>query len=189
MILVETEQDTTQPTTSKHNEIKTIATRKTPNITNKNEMVNINQTVTPKKVRTKSLANTKKSNTVNVHDNLQLGNVIKNNSKENNKQQVTAVNTLDSIEAIKIQEVVAEIQHLKNTKNLVTDSEIDSLLNLAQKDLVNEKLFNTTTNTVNADALLEAVEDDIQKSFRTKVFEALKTNYKKVKTAVAERNN
>ena len=45
------------------------------------------------------------------------------------------------------------------------------------------------TRTVDANALLQDVEEDLQQSFRSKVFEALQSGYESVITAVAERNN
>ena len=50
-------------------------------------------------------------------------------------------------------------------------------------------MFNESTGVVNAHALLQDVEDDLEQSFRSKVFQALKENYITVKTAVAQRNN
>ena len=59
----------------------------------------------------------------------------------------------------------------------------------AEKAIFKEKIKNTNTQTFDADALLQDVEADLQQSFRAKVFEALKSSYETVKTAVAERNN
>ncbi len=89
----------------------------------------------------------------------------------------------------KINEVVAEIQKLKEEGNIVTEEEIDKLLKQAEKEILKNRIFNESTKTVDADALLRDVEDDLEQSFRTKVFEALKSSYKTVKTAVAQRNN
>ena len=52
-----------------------------------------------------------------------------------------------------------------------------------------QKLYNEATNKVDANALLQSVEDDLEQSFRAKVFDAIKSGYESVKTAVAERNN
>lgn len=94
------------------------------------------------------------------------------------------------IEAVKAQEVVAQILELKQTKNEVSDKEIDALLDAAHKEITLQRIYNEDTNTVDADALLRDVEFDIEEeSFRSKVFEMLKAGYKEVKTAVAERNN
>ena len=78
---------------------------------------------------------------------------------------------------------------LKPENTSVIDREIDSLLKRASKELFKDKLRKETSRTVDADALLESVEEDMGQSFRSKVFDALKGSYETVKTAVAERNN
>ena len=50
-------------------------------------------------------------------------------------------------------------------------------------------MYNEKTGVVDARLLLENVEADLEKSFRDKVFEALKSNFNFVKTAVAQRND
>jgi hypothetical protein len=104
-------------------------------------------------------------------------------------QKVAAIESLKSAEAKKIDEVVAQIQKLQKEKSSVTDAEIDALLNQAQEELITERLYNESTKTVDAELLLLEVETDLDQSFRDRVFDALKSGYKKVKTAVAERNN
>lgn len=69
------------------------------------------------------------------------------------------------------------------------DREVDSLLKLASKELFKDKLKKETSTTVDANSLLQNVEDEMGQSFRSKVFDALKDSYETVKTAVAERNN
>lgn len=96
---------------------------------------------------------------------------------------------VNSFEDKKLKEVVAQIQELNNANVVVTEDEIEALLKQAEKDIFKEKLKGTNTKMVDADALLQDVEADLQQSFRAKVFEALKTSYETVKTAVAERNN
>ncbi len=96
---------------------------------------------------------------------------------------------VNSFEDKKLKEVVAQIQELNNANVVVTEDEIETLLKQAEKDIFKEKLKVTNTKMVDADALLQDVEADLQQSFRAKVFEALKTSYETVKTAVAERNN
>ena len=68
-----------------------------------------------------------------------------------------------------------------------TETDIDALLKKAQQNLA----INSTENTyaIDAQLLLEEVEEDSNKSLRAIVFKTIKKNYKKVKTAVAERNN
>ncbi|ULC59228.1 hypothetical protein MBM09_15140 [Flaviramulus sp. BrNp1-15] len=97
-------------------------------------------------------------------------------------------NTL-TFEEQKIQDVVAQVKELKNTNNEVTDADIDALLLEAQKEIKLNRLYNETTGIVDANALLQDVEEELDLSFRSKVFEAIKSSYNSVKTAVANRNN
>ena len=92
-------------------------------------------------------------------------------------------------ETQKAQEVVAEILKLQQENASVSDAEIDALLKAAQKEITRQKIFDESRNTVDADALLQSVEDDLDASFRQRVFDMLKSGYKEVKTALAERNN
>ena len=100
----------------------------------------------------------------------------------------TPVNNSD-FEDAKLKEVVAEINDLKTENALVTEAEIDSLLKQAERDILTNKLQRSNTRTVDANALLQDVEADLEQSFRSRVFETLLNNYETVKTAVAERNN
>lgn len=104
------------------------------------------------------------------------------------KKEVTPLNSL-TFEQVKVNQVVANIKKLEAEGNIVTDAEIEDLLKAAEKDILRQRIYNETTRTVDADALLQDVEEDLEQSFRTKVFESLKSNFKTVKTAVAERNN
>jgi hypothetical protein len=110
----------------------------------------------------------------------QLDEVI-NNSDE--------ANSALSFEAQKVQEVVDKILALQETDKTSVDSEVDSLLNAAQQEIKLNKLYEQVMQTVDANVLLHDVENDLDVSFRDKVFKALKSGYKSVKTAVAERNN
>ncbi|WP_422105903.1 hypothetical protein [Winogradskyella sp.] len=85
--------------------------------------------------------------------------------------------------------VAIALKELNTEKPSVTDREVDSLLKLASKELLKDRLLKDSSKTVDAQSLLEAVEDEMGQSFRSKVYEALKDGYKTVKTAVAERNN
>lgn len=94
-----------------------------------------------------------------------------------------------SQEDLKIIEVVDVIKQLQANESSVSEKEIDSLLKQAQRDILKQRIFDETTRTVSADALLQDVEVELEQSFRDKVFEALKSSYNSVKTAVAERRN
>jgi len=112
--------------------------------------------------------------------------ILASNIKEENKE--TVAKKL-SFEEQKAQEVVAQIQNMQKTKE-VTDAEIDALLSSAQREITFKRLYNENTKTIDANALLLSVEEDIEnESFRTRVFEMLKAGYNEVKTVVAERNN
>lgn len=111
---------------------------------------------------------------------------IPNDEVDQPNQQIT---TKPTFEEQKVQDVIAQIKALNADGLEVTDAEIDSLLKNAQREILSNRLYNETTRTVDANALLQDVEQDLQQSFRSKVFEALQSGYESVKTAVAERNN
>ncbi|VAW10510.1 hypothetical protein MNBD_BACTEROID03-1733 [hydrothermal vent metagenome] len=89
---------------------------------------------------------------------------------------------------IKILEVVAQVDALENNNINLTDAEVDSLLRQAQREILAQKVFRED-HAVDAVALLTGVEDELDRSFRDKIFESLKTGFIKVRTAVADRNN
>ncbi|RZN84317.1 MAG: hypothetical protein EVB11_02610 [Winogradskyella sp.] len=91
---------------------------------------------------------------------------------------------------VEFNSVAKVLQNAKSkNKNTVTDQQIDSLLKVANRELLIDKALKKSSNVVDADALLQDVEEAMGQSFRTRIYETLKDNYKKVKTAVAERNN
>lgn len=89
----------------------------------------------------------------------------------------------------KVEQVVKEILALQNSKVAVTEAQIDSMLLAAENELQLQRQDSQNQNKVDAMALLQDVEFELERSFRDKVFEALKSSYKTVKTAVVERNN
>ena len=91
---------------------------------------------------------------------------------------------------IEFNSVVVQLQDSKSRANTtVSNSQIDSLLKAASRDLFKDKNLKNNARVVNAKTLLQDVEEDLGQSFRTRIFESLKGNYKRVKTAVAQRNN
>ncbi|MFK7781013.1 hypothetical protein [Psychroserpens sp.] len=92
-------------------------------------------------------------------------------------------------EELKVIQVVDVIKQLQTNESSVSEREIDSLLKQAQREILKQNIYNETTKTVDANALLQDVEVELEQSFRDKVFEALKSGYGSVKTAVAERRN
>ncbi|TYA74855.1 hypothetical protein [Seonamhaeicola marinus] len=93
-----------------------------------------------------------------------------------------------TFEEEKIQEVVAKVNNLKEQNKKVTEAEIEALLKQAQQEIAFKKLYDESTGIVDANALLQDVEEELDQSFRNRVFEALKKSYGTVKTAVATRN-
>jgi len=107
---------------------------------------------------------------------------------ENKGRTVESANKLTKID-LKVSEVVAQIRELEHRDGKVTEREIDSLLKQAEKDILKQRVLMFSTRTVDAKLLLQDVEEELEESFRVKVFDALKSSYEKVKTAVADRNN
>lgn len=97
--------------------------------------------------------------------------------------------TITNFEDSKFNDVVAEIKRLQKENTVVSETELDSMLKQAERDILKYRIKNENSNTVDANALLQDVEADLEQSFRAKVFEALLNNYETVKTAVAKRNN
>lgn len=88
----------------------------------------------------------------------------------------------------KVLQVLAQVDALEQEKEVLTDAEVDSLLRMAQEEILRAKLFRSD-HSVDAMALLSEVENEIDKSFRDQIFESLKSGFLKVRTAVADRNN
>ena len=109
--------------------------------------------------------------------------------KEEVLQPVKVAQESLTFEAQKIQDVVVKVQLLKDNNQEVSDAVIDALLLEAQQEIRLKQLYNETTGVVDANLLLQEVENDLDQSFRGKVFEAIKASYNSVKTAVAQRND
>lgn len=97
-------------------------------------------------------------------------------------------NILQPYEEIKLNKVVAHVKELVEKNKTVTEHEIDSLLKIAQQDINNHKTYKETTGKVDAMALLQDVENDLDKSFRDKVFDALYSGIEDITTAIVQRN-
>lgn len=94
-----------------------------------------------------------------------------------------------SLENLKIQDVIDQVQILKDSNVAISDEDLELLLQKAQADIVEQKIYNAQTGIVDASALLQDVESDLDRSFRDKVIKALKENFNFITTAVANRNN
>lgn len=110
-------------------------------------------------------------------------------SKEELKENTIVPNSKLSFEDLKLKEVVAKVVALEKEQSTISDAEINALLDQAQKEITLHKLYNEATKKVDANALLQDVEADLEQSFRDRAFKAIKSGYHYVKTSVAERNN
>ncbi len=90
--------------------------------------------------------------------------------------------------AAKVAELAVQVELLEGSDLQVTDAEVDSLLRQAQREILSEEIFNEQ-GKVDAMALLDEVENDLDRTFREQIFESLKTGFHKVRTAVADRND
>ena len=113
------------------------------------------------------------------------------NSQEKDKKQVERIVNPKiesiSITDLKVNEVVARLKEMKNNNESITDTEINALLAQAQKEIKIQKLLKS--NKIDAASLLLDVEQELETSFRDKVFNALGNSYKIIRTAVSDRNH
>jgi len=114
--------------------------------------------------------------------------VVDNVSSPKVENQSVSTPKALSFEEQKVQDVISQIQTLKDNNTEVTEAEIESLLLKAQKEINQNKLLNEM-GKVDPQMLLADVEAEIDQSFRDKVFQALKDGFGTVKSAVANRNN
>jgi hypothetical protein len=148
---------------------------------NKEVKVNKDPTVLKDKIKKPLIVNNKNNYRSNQ-------NVLTTRSKEESRD-----NELNSSEVVlkpqKTNGAIAQKNKLEENDTRVIDSEIESLLESAQKELLVNTLKKENTKTVDANSLLEDVETDLEESFRDKVFNTLVSGYNTVKTAVASRND
>ena len=119
----------------------------------------------------------------------QEGDKINTQDIINSENEQKAIIEKAAIDKEAFAEAMTEVLNEIKPNTTVTDREVDSLLKVASKELLKDKLAKESSRTVDAKLLLEDVEDEMGQSFRTKVYEVLKDGYKTVKTAVAQRND
>ena len=141
---------------------------------------------TIQKVEAQKLVNTKKEQEL-VASVIEL--TIVSKEKTNSVATAELPKKHMTFEKQKIQDVIAQVQNMQDKNIVITDADIEVLLQEAQKEIKRNRLYNETTGVVDANALLQDVEAELNQSFRSKVFEALKSSYNSVKTAVAQRND
>lgn len=115
--------------------------------------------------------------------------IAENSFQEQEAQPVELQLQNLSFEEQKIQQVIAQVQILKDHDTAISEADLEALLAQAQNEIVQEKLNRENYGIVDARLLLQDVEADLDRTFRDKVFEALKANFNFVKTAVAQRND
>jgi len=96
--------------------------------------------------------------------------------------------TMDSqIVDKKVTDVIAQIKDMQSNNIEVTEDEINRLLYEAQREIITKNVIKS--NAVSASALLQGVEEELDETFKERVYEALKTGFIKVRTSVAQRKN
>ena len=108
-------------------------------------------------------------------------------------QKASADEKLDQTTQSKIDaevnDLISKVQEQQNSGVAYSDAEIDQLLRDAQRDIISEKMFDRERNTISAEALLYEVEEELDPSFRDRIFEALKDGFIKAREAIVSRNN
>lgn len=90
--------------------------------------------------------------------------------------------------SIQIDTVMARFAALEAGSGPVTDAQIDSLLLEAQEQITDRK-STMAADSVDAMALLDQAEYELDKTFRETLFDKLKTGFNQVRVAMANRNN
>src|SRR5690606_39027827 len=93
----------------------------------------------------------------------------------------------DKLFNTKVDEVVASVKKMQENNTEINVTDVEALLNNARREIETLRILNNPK--VDATALLEDVEWELEKSFRDKVFDALGEGFQKVRTAVTERND
>lgn len=119
-----------------------------------------------------------------------------------NKNELREVISNNTSDVEKTSEEAKQIINNQATGNTIVQNEVSNVIGDSDLNSEVEALLKEATSRVssvsgseeriyniNPNSLLEDVEMDLEKSFRDKVFETIKTNFSIVKTAVVDRNN
>jgi hypothetical protein len=112
--------------------------------------------------------------------------MLNEHPKDSDKMEITKLYATNELDESLIQEVLQDTQ---TTSENQLDRETDSLLKAAQKELLMDKTMVERTTLAQANELLMEVEEEVEPSLKSRVYEVFKDGYKKVKTVVAQRNN
>lgn len=91
------------------------------------------------------------------------------------------------VEAL-LADALAELDRDRSLSSEFSDEDIEALLAAATEDL-NREYNKIAADVAEADELLQEVERELETSFRERIFEVLKENLQKTRTAIANRNN
>lgn len=83
----------------------------------------------------------------------------------------------------KAQAVVDQVKELSVNRE-VTDEEIDELIRKAQLEIRTREIFSNNKNKVSAQALLQNVEQELDQSFRERIFNAIENGFGQVKSTI-----
>ena len=86
-----------------------------------------------------------------------------------------------------VSQVAASIKIIQNSNSEVKVEEVEALLNKARRNIQTQQILNSSK--VDATALLQEAEWELDKSFRDKVFDALGEGFQKLRTAISQRND
>jgi len=90
--------------------------------------------------------------------------------------------------AIEVSRLLAAVQTAEQEGSQVSDYTIDSLLAQAREKIVKDRIYEEQTENLSATALLESVENELDQSFRERVFDALRDGFMKAREAIVSRN-
>ncbi len=157
------------------------------------EEVAVEEVISEKPIKTEALQPQKeKKSGINEQQNTDTDAISAVEIQEIEGQSIVAntkINEEASFLNSKVEEVVARVKELEKTRTTITAEEVDALLAKAQLEIQTQRILNESSQKVDAAALLMDVEQELERSFRDKVFEALGDSYKVIHTAISERNN
>lgn len=121
----------------------------------------------------------------------EIQNAVVMKEKENLSKEVETIITQKDVVIDENKDLKASIVALSVAEKVtITDAEINQLLKEAEQSLseLDIKKEKDALRFATADELLNEVEDELDRSFKQKVFEIIKKNFKKGKTLLADRN-
>jgi len=103
-------------------------------------------------------------------------------SKDNHTEENQELFVYQKIDN-KAQAVVDQVKELSVNRE-VTEEEIDELIRKAQLEIRTQEIFSDNKNKVSAQALLQNVEQELDQSFRERIFNAIENGFGQVKSTI-----